>query len=229
MPDLLAPAPAREALVARPGEIITPPWQRWLSDLQRLVLALQAHVDALPAGPFQPLDATLSTLAALVGTANTVPYFTGTDVAALTALTPFARTLLEGGDAAAMQATLGLDASVLQTTTQTVAVSGAAVLTFAAMAPAGATVRGVTWRVSTTFTGTLTGLLVGDSVVSDRWGQAPAVSAGTTGGSAAWRGPGGFTAFGAYAAVAQPVGAGFGAAGALTCACTWWPALGGPP
>jgi hypothetical protein len=226
--EILAPAPAREALVARPGEIITPPWQRWLSDLQRLVLALQAQLDALPAGPFQPLDATLSTLAALVGTANTLPYFSGTDVAALTALTAFARTLLAGPDAAAMQATLGLDASVLQTTTQTVAVSGAAVLTYAAMAPAGAEVHGVTWRVSETFTGTLTGLLVGDAVVADRWGQAPAPVAGTTGSSAAWRGPGGFTTPGAYAVLAAPVGAGFGGAGALTCACTWLAALPAP-
>jgi hypothetical protein len=116
-----------------------------------------------------------------------------------------------------------------QVSTLIVAVSGAAVLTFAAMAPAGAQVVGVTWRISTTFTGTLTGLVVGDSVMADRWGQATAVSAGTTGGSAAWRGPGGFTVASAYQVLASPVGAGFGAAGALTCACTWWPALLPPP
>jgi len=103
------------------------------------------------------------------------------------------------------------------------------VLTFAAMAPAGAQVVGVTWRIGTTFTGTLTGLAVGDSVVADRWGIASAVSAGTTGSSAAWRGQGGFTVASAYQVLAQPVGAGFGAAGALTCACTWWPALSPPP
>lgn len=112
-----------------------------------------------------------------------------------------------------------------QTTTLTVAVSGAGVLTFAAMAPAGAQVLGVTWRISTTFTGTLTGLMVGDSVLADRWGQASAVSAGTTGSSAGWRGQGGFTVPSAYTVLASPVGAGFGAAGALTCLCTWWPAL----
>jgi hypothetical protein len=116
-----------------------------------------------------------------------------------------------------------------QTTTLTVAVSGAAVLTFAAMAPAGAQVLGVTWRISTTFTGTLTGLLVGDSVVADRWGQASAVSAGTTGGSAGWHGQGGFTTAGTYTVLASPLGAGYGGAGALTCQCTWWPALLPPP
>lgn len=116
-----------------------------------------------------------------------------------------------------------------QTTTLTVAVSSAAVLTFAAMAPAGAQVVGVTWRISTTFTGTLTGLAIGDSVAADRWGQAAAVTAGTTGDSAGWHGQGGFTTPGTYTVLAQPLGAGFGAAGALTCACTWWPALLPPP
>lgn len=116
-----------------------------------------------------------------------------------------------------------------QTTTLTVAVSGAAALTFAALAPAGATVRGVTWRISTTFTGALTGLLVGDSTVGDRWGLSEAVSAGTTGDSAAWRGAGGFTVPAPYTVLAQPVGAGFGAAGALVCQCTWLPALPAPP
>lgn len=115
-----------------------------------------------------------------------------------------------------------------QTTTLTVAVSGAAVLTFAAMAPAGATVRGVTWRISTTFTGTLTGLLVGDSVAADRWGQATALTTGTTGDSSVWRGEGGFTVSTVYTVLVAPVGAGFGGAGALTAACTWLPALAAP-
>jgi hypothetical protein len=116
-----------------------------------------------------------------------------------------------------------------QTTTLTMAVSGAAVLTFAAMAPAGVQVVGVTWRISTTFTGTLTGLMVGDATVNDRWGIANAVTAGTTGGSAGWRGAGGFTVPSAYTVLVAPRNAGFGAAGALTCQCTWWPALLPPP
>ena len=115
-----------------------------------------------------------------------------------------------------------------QTTTLTVAVSGAGVLTFPAMAPAGATVWGVTWRVSTTFTGGVTGLLVGDLVAADRWGVASAGTAGTTGASTGWRGQGGFTVASPYSVLAAPLGAGFGGAGALTCACTWWPALSPP-
>jgi hypothetical protein len=180
MPDLLAPAPAREAVIQAPGAIITPPWQRWLADLTRQLGQAQADLTALQSD----LDALEAQVAALVQP---------------------------------------------QTTTLTVAVSGAAVLTFAAMAPAGAQVVGVTWRISTTFTGTLTGLQIGDALAADRWGVASALTAGTTGDSAGWHGQGGFTAATAYQVLAQPVGAGFGGAGALTCACTWWPALLPPP
>jgi hypothetical protein len=54
------------------------------------------------------LGPTLTTIEALTGTLNTMLYFTGTDVAALTALSPYTRTLLDDGDAGTWRSTLGL-------------------------------------------------------------------------------------------------------------------------
>lgn len=55
----------------------------------------------------QPLDATLTALASLVGAADKIAYFTGDDTAALTSLTAYVRTLLGAADAAAARNTLG--------------------------------------------------------------------------------------------------------------------------
>lgn len=68
---------------------------------------LKQAVEGLSNGK-QPLDDTLTAIAALVGAADRLAYFTGNDALALTAFTAVARTLLAAADAATMRTTLGL-------------------------------------------------------------------------------------------------------------------------
>ncbi len=73
---------------------------------------LKAALIALGEGT-QPLDATLTALAAMATAANQLIYATGSDTFATTALTAFARTLLDDADAATARTTLGLGAAAL--------------------------------------------------------------------------------------------------------------------
>lgn len=57
----------------------------------------------------QAYDAGLQSIAGLTTVANQMLYTTGTDLYATTALTPFARTILDDADAATMRATIGSD------------------------------------------------------------------------------------------------------------------------
>lgn len=69
--------------------------------------ALAAVVDAA-VDIFQPVDATLTALAGVTTAADRVPYFTGTDTAAVATLTSFGRSLIDDANAAAARTTLGL-------------------------------------------------------------------------------------------------------------------------
>lgn len=61
----------------------------------------------------QAYDAGLTSIAGLSTAADQMIYTTGPDVYATTALTPFARTILDDANAAAVQTTLGLNTSWL--------------------------------------------------------------------------------------------------------------------
>ena len=71
---------------------------------------LKGLVDALSSGK-QPLDATLTALAAVVTASDKLIYATGADTFSTATLTAFARTLLDDIDAVTMRATLGAQAS----------------------------------------------------------------------------------------------------------------------
>lgn len=67
---------------------------------------LKSQVEALGAGK-QPSDATLTSLASLIGAADRLVYFTGPESLAMTPLSAFIRSLLDDADASAARTTLG--------------------------------------------------------------------------------------------------------------------------
>lgn len=118
------------------------------------------EVGATLVANLQPYDATLAAIAALTITSDLMLYSTGADAWATTALTPFSRTLLADGSAAAWKTTLGLAA---------VASSGSASdLTTGTLADARlpTTMAGKTFSSTVTINGTNSGLELGASAAN---------------------------------------------------------------
>ena len=95
--DVLTVARSQEATTAKAFTI---------GDRVSLRMTAGSLVDFI--GNKQPLNATLTALAGLTTSADKLIYATGSDVFAITALTEFARTLLDDADAAALCTTIGL-------------------------------------------------------------------------------------------------------------------------
>lgn len=123
MAETLSPPLFREALVQPGPWTMTPSWQRWLSLLTQHAGApgpagpqgeqgIQGPQgpQGVPGTPGTPatLGPTLTTIEALTGTTDTLIYFTGTDVAALSGLSAYSRSLLALSDAGTWRSTLGL-------------------------------------------------------------------------------------------------------------------------
>jgi len=72
----------------------------------------------------QPLDSTLTAFAGLPGGANQLPYFTGVDSLAQTAITAYARGILDDSDSATARATLGLGSMATQNANAVVITGG---------------------------------------------------------------------------------------------------------
>ena len=71
-------------------------------------LTLSAGSLSVTTSTYQPLDADLTAIAALVSAADRLPYFTGSGTAALATFTAAGRTLVAGVDAAAQRTSLAL-------------------------------------------------------------------------------------------------------------------------
>ena len=108
--DLTDPAAARDNLgISAENTPFTPTSGLSATDVQAAIEELAAESQAL--------DPTLSALAGVATAADKVPYFTGTDEAAVADLTAYGRSLIGGANATAVRSTLGLGSAALQADT----------------------------------------------------------------------------------------------------------------
>jgi len=91
-----------QSLIA--GNTTTPPGANWSAVPEKI----------------QPLDATLTALAGLVGTANKLPYFNGDETAAMTDLTLVGRDIIGMGTIASVLSYLGVSYTISEPDTSTV-------------------------------------------------------------------------------------------------------------
>lgn len=94
-----------DPVIGGPSGVSNAPLKNLANRTRYLKDQLDAVVSSM--GGKQPLDATLTALAALVTAADKLIYATGADAFATTPLTAFARTILDDADAATARATLG--------------------------------------------------------------------------------------------------------------------------
>jgi hypothetical protein len=109
-------------------------------------------LNQLAGGSFQPLDATLTALAALSGSAGQMLYWTGTDTFSLITTTTAGRALLDDADASAQRTTLGF-----ATLTDYVTLTGSQTLTNKSLTSpslSGTVAGGVTFSTATQIFGT---------------------------------------------------------------------------
>jgi len=102
-------------------------------------------------------------------------------------------------------------------------VPGAALLTLTGLAPLGYRVTGVTSTITAGFgtSGGLTGILIGDEVLEDRWGSPAALTVGAQTGQQSFRSESQPIAYVAYTLQVAAIGGFFDATGALHVTVYW--------